>query len=79
MKLGLLHGLATRPNSFEMMAVAEVVWDQLERLDQFKNGNFVIEKVKNFLRSFTYNSIDLDLSQFNVDRRRIHILRNIEC
>ena len=60
-----------------MMAVSEDIWDQLEWLDQFKNGNFVKEKVKNSLRSFTYNFIDLDLSQFNVDRRRIHILRNM--
>ena len=77
LKLGLRHSLSTRPNSLERMAVAKDVWDQLDRLDQFKNGNFVKEKVKSSLRSFAYNFIDLDLNQFNVDRWRISILRNM--
>ena len=69
LKLGLCYGLATRLNSLEMMTVTEDVWDQLDRLHQFNYSNFVKEKVKNSLRSFTYNFIDLDLSQFNLDRR----------
>ena len=32
LKLGLRHGLATRPNSLEMMAVSEDIYDQLERI-----------------------------------------------
>ena len=47
------------------MAVAEDVWDQLSRPDMFKEGRHVQDKVKNSLRSFTYNYIDLDLKQFN--------------
>ena len=35
------------------------------------------EKVKNTLRSLTYNYIDLDLKQFYVDRKRIRILKNM--
>ena len=39
--------------------------------------SFVKEKVKNTLRSLTYNYIDLDLKQFYVDRKRIRILKNM--
>ena len=77
LKMGLRHGLATHPNKLDMMSISEDLWDQLDRLNQFKDGYFVKEKVKNSLRSFTYNYIDLDLKQFYVDRKRIRILRNM--
>ena len=53
--LGLRYGLATRPNNFEIMSVAEDVWDQVLKLNNFKEGRYVQDKVKNSLRSFTYN------------------------
>ena len=34
LKLGLRHGLATRPNSLEMMAVSEDLYDQLDSVSQ---------------------------------------------
>ena len=52
-KLGLRHGLATRPNQFEIMAVSEDVWDQIARLNKFKDGRHIQDKIKNSLRSFT--------------------------
>ena len=51
LKLGLRHGLATRPNSLEMMAVSEDLFDQLDRLNCWREGFFVQDKVKNSLRS----------------------------
>ena len=70
LKLGLRHGLATRPNSLEMMAVSEDLFDQLDRLNCWKEGFFVQDKVKNSLRSFTYNCLDLDLimKEYFIDR-----------
>ena len=46
-------------------------------MDMFKDGRHVQDKVKNSLRSFTYNYIDLDLKEFNLNRRRITIFRNL--
>ena len=66
LKLGLRNGLATRPNKFEIMAVAEDVWSQVSRLNAFKDGKHVQDKIKNSLRSFTYNYIDLDLKEFKL-------------
>ena len=55
LRLGLRHGLATRPNILEMMAVSEDINDQLGRRQIWKEGFFTKERVKNALRSFTYN------------------------
>ena len=77
LKLGLQYGLATRPNHLEIMSVAEDIWDQVSRLDGFKEGRYVQDKVKNSLRSFTYNYIDLDLKELNLDSKRIRLLRNL--
>ena len=77
LKLGLRHGLATRPNSLEMMAVSEDMFDQLDRLNCWKEGFFVQDKVKNSLRSFTYNCLDLDLKEYFIDRKRIRTLANM--
>ena len=51
-----------------MMSVAEDVWDQVSRLDNFKEGRYVQDKVKNSLCSFTYNYIDFDLKEFKLGR-----------
>ena len=57
-----------------MMAVSEDIYDQLERKQIWKEGFFTKERVRNALRSFTYNCLDLDLKQYFTDRRRIRIL-----
>ena len=59
------------------MSVAEDVWDQVSRLDMFKEGCYIKDKVKSSLRSFTYNYIDLDLKEFNLDRKKIRILNDL--
>ena len=59
------------------MSVAEDIWDQVSHLDVFKEGCYVQGKVKNSLRSFTYNYIDLDLKELNLDSKRIRLLRNL--
>lgn len=64
LKLGLRHGLATRPKKFEMMAVSKNIFDQLERKQIWKEGfHTKKERVNNALKSFTYNCLDLDLKQ----------------
>ena len=59
------------------MAVAEDVWRQISRLDIFKQGRYVQDKIKNSLRCFTYNYIDLDLKDFRLGRKKIDILNKL--
>jgi hypothetical protein len=59
------------------MAVAQDVWRKVSRLDIFKEGRYVQDKIKNSLRSFTYNYIDLDLKEFKLGRTKINILNKL--
>ena len=78
LRLGLRHGLATRPNNLEMMAVGEDIYDQIDRKKKiWKEGFFVKDRAKNSLRSFTYNCLDLDLKQYFTDRKRIRLLADM--
>ena len=72
-KLGLWHGLATTPNTLEMMAISEDIWDQVNWLNTWKEGFFMKDKVKNLLCSFTFTSLDLDLKQYCTDCKKIHV------
>ena len=44
LKLGLRHGLATRPNSLEIIAVSEDIYDQFERKQIWKESFFTKER-----------------------------------
>ena len=57
-----------------MMAVAEDIYDQIDRKKIWKEGFFVKDRTKNSLRFFTYNCLDLDLKQYFTDRKRIRLL-----
>ena len=57
--------------------MAEGVWSQVSRLNAFKDGKYVQDKIKSSLRSFTYNYIDLDLKEFKLGRKKIDILNRL--
>ena len=59
------------------MAVAEDVWSQVSRLNAFKEGKHVQDKIKNALRSFMYSYIDLDLKEFRLGCKKIDILNKL--
>ena len=51
-----------------------------KQLDIFKQGRYAQDKIKNSLRSFTSNYIDLDLKEFRLGRKKIDILNKpTEC
>ena len=71
------------PNNNAILITQDItvikICSKMVNMDMFKDGRHVQDKVKNSLRSFTYNYIDLDLKEFNLDRRRIRILRNLNA
>ena len=40
------------------MAVSEDLWERISKLDLFKDGRHVQDKIKNSLRSFAFNFIE---------------------
>ena len=77
LKLGLRHSFATRPGELEMMSISEDLWDQINKLEQLKDGSYIKDRLKNCLRSFTYNYLDLNLQQIHIDNKHICILRSL--
>ena len=59
------------------MAVTEDVWSQVSCLNAFKDGKHVQDKIKDSLRCFTYNYIDLDLKEFKLGGKKIDILNTL--
>ena len=59
------------------MAVSEDLWERISKLDLFKDGRHVQDKIKNTLRSFAFNFIDLDLKEYYTDRKKIKILNKL--
>ena len=66
-------------DQLEMMSISKDLWDQINKSDQFKDGNYVKDRLKNSLSSFTYNYLDLDLQQFHIDNKRVRILWSLNA
>ena len=56
------------------MPVSEDIWEKISKLQKFKDGRHIQDKVKNALRPFTFNYIDLDLKEYHTDRKKIKTL-----
>ena len=50
--VNLRPSFATRPSELEMMSISEDLWEQINKLDQFKDGSYIKDRLKNSLRSF---------------------------
>ena len=77
LKLGLRNGLATRPNKFEIMAVAEDVWSQVSRLNAF-NGIVLINRQDYITSVKSLFSDSNKFSKLNTDPTltRLHSLQH---
>ena len=78
LKVGLKHGIASRPRESEMIVIAEDIWDQIQRLDVCKDNFMSKHRAKNALRAFTYNYLDLDDKQFISDSKRLKVLKSLK-
>ena len=51
---GLKHGLATRSNESDMLAYAENIWEQIDKVNIFNINFYSKSKIKNALRELTF-------------------------
>ena len=70
LKLGLRHGVTTRPVELEMNAILEDIWDQIKNAKVVKN-DLSEQRIKVGLRAVTFNYIDVDEIQFGIDGKRL--------
>ena len=78
LKLGLKHGVLLRPKEPEMIAIAENVWEQIEKHNILKDNHISKVTAQTALKSITCNCLDLDIKQYISDNKMIKVLRNIK-
>ena len=76
--LGLKHGIAMRPKEEEIIPVTEAFYARLSDLKIIKDTHMASERIKNALRSFAYNMMEIDDRRFFTDSKMLKIIRNLK-
>ena len=67
-----------RPKEPEMIAIIENVWEQIQNHGILKNDHISKVRAKTALKSFGYNYINLEVTQFISDKKSIKTLRKLK-
>ena len=78
LELGLKHGVLLRPKEPKMIAIAENIYEQIEKHNVLKDNHISKAGAQTALKSFTYNCLDLDIKQYISDFKMVKVLRNIK-
>ena len=74
----LKHGLLLRPKKPEMIGVMEDVWNQISRQEILKDNHISQSRVQTALRAFTYNYLDIESQDYQLDQKEITVIRNLK-
>ena len=77
LQYGLKHGISTSPKSSTVLAYSEDIWDQIRRSNIHSNSEYTKMKIKNALRSFAFNLIDIDDKNIFKDATKLKIIKNL--
>ena len=70
LRFGRKHNIATRPKETEIIATAESIWEQLNQHNLLPSHFIKQQKIKNSIRAFASNSLDVDDKQLKIDTKR---------
>ena len=56
----------------------EDVWNQISRQDILKGNHISKSRVQTALRAFTYNYLDIELQDYQLDQKKIRVIRNLK-
>ena len=77
LQYGLKHGIAIKPKDNEIFAIAEDIYDQIDRKDLCKENQMSIQRLKNSLRAFTLNILDIDDKNVPPVLRKLKVIKNL--
>ena len=69
--------VATSPKSSNVLVYAEDIWDQIKTSNISHDSEYAQLKIKNALRSFAFNLIDIDGKRIFKDSKSIKIIKNL--
>ena len=71
------HGLSTRPNESNILSYAEDIWEQIEKANIYRNEMYSKAKIKNALRGFAFNLINIDDTRIFRDSNKVKIIQQL--
>ena len=74
LQYGLKHGVASKPKDNEIFAMAEDIYDQINRKSLCKENQISIQHLKNSLRAFTFNILDIDDKNVYSDVKKLKVI-----
>ena len=77
LKYGLKHNIATFPKQSDVMAYTEDVWEQLLKSKVIRDNPFAKLKIKNSLRAFTFNLLEIDDKRIFSDNTNLRLIKNL--
>ena len=75
--LGLNHGLALRPREEDILPAIEGLFSRIKESNLIKENYMASERIKNALRSFAWNLVDLDDRHFYNDSKKTRIIKGL--
>ena len=77
LKYGLKYGISFSPKSSTVLAYSEGAWDQIRKSDFYYINEYAKMKIKNALRSYAFNLIDIDDKNIFKDANKIKIIKHL--
>ena len=77
LKHGLKYGISFSHKSYTVLAYSDDVRDQIRKSGIYYNNEYDKIKIKNALRSYAFNLIDIDDKNIFKDTSKIKIIRHL--
>ena len=77
LQYGLKHGIAIKPKDTEIFAIVENIYDKIDRKGFCKENQISIQRLKNSLRAFTFNILDIDDKNVYLDSKKLKVIKNL--
>ena len=77
LQYGLKHGIAIKPKDNEISAIAEDIYDQIDKKGLCKENQISIQRLKNSWQAFTFNILDVDDKKVYSDFKKLKVIKNL--
>ena len=78
LNLGLKYGIALRPKEEDIIPITEAFYSKLMDMKIIKENHMSGERIKNALRSFAYNTLEIENKRYFTDSKILKTIRNLK-
>ena len=77
LQYGLKSSIAIKPKDNEIFAIAEDIYDQINRKNICKENQISVQRLKNSLRALTFNILDIYDKNVYSDFKKLKVIKNL--